>query len=279
MTWTEDAADLLSTSLAYDNVCQAEHPRHTTALVEISLDGPTRVPDYPPFLERFRRSFDLVIYDWTCYVDTLGYCTGDDAVSQSIDINGLWEGFETLLAIDILSRAEDPFFIDLGCQIGWYTMLAGLAGAEVLAVDGDAENLLLMRSSAERNGFSERVTSSHAWLSSSSPVLQPGPPVSLLKADVEGAEIEVARICAPLFQARTIEYALMEITPAFSDQYPKMVGELMEFGYMASLIPDKGAPVVSFAADPLGETLKSSLTISEIAGFGSQQNILLTRLS
>lgn len=281
MTWRQETADLLATSLAYGNPCIAGHQEHDMKLKHVVLDGSGVVPDFPPFEGRFRREVNIALYDWRQYEGIPVYCPGNDAVSMSIDVQGVWEGFETLLFLDILARDSNGLFVDLGSQIGWYSLLAACWGTRVLSVDADPENLRLLEHGAKANGLELGVdiVTSHAWLGPESPQVQPGEHVRLLKADVEGAEIEVARIWRPLFEDRSIDYALMEVTPSFSDRYPEVIGGITSLGYSAHVIPDKGFPPNEFAADPLGVTMSGpALSTLDISSFDSQQNILLSRL-
>ena len=48
---------------------------------------------------------------------------------------GIWEGYETLAALEILTDPAGGIVVDLGAHVGWYTMLAASVGREVVAVD------------------------------------------------------------------------------------------------------------------------------------------------
>lgn len=281
MTWAAEAADKFRSNRTRLNSCDAGHDHHDTKVVHIDLSGYwPLVPDYPPIPNGLEQEFDLVIYDWEKYDGTPMYCSGNDSVSASIDTQGVWEGFESVLALAILrDGSRDGLVIDMGSHVGWYTMLASGAGYEVLAVDGDRENLDLLQWSTELNGF-ENVRTAHGWIGADTPTLSPdGPNVRLLKADIEGAEDEALRICYPLFTAGKIEYAFLEISPEFSPHYPDTVQTIMDCGYDAYFIPDKGTPIELFSADPLGYTTNptSKITKQDVAALRIQHNAVFVR--
>ena len=75
------------------------------------------------------------------------YCTAQDETSHSIASQGIWEGYETLAALEILTDPAGGIVVDLGAHVGWYTMLAASVGREVVAVESNPENVRLL----ERN--------------------------------------------------------------------------------------------------------------------------------
>lgn len=276
MTWLDRAAAQFASNHERLNTCEI-HDSHETVRVRVILDGPSAIPDYPPILSTFAIEFDILVFDYGRYEDVVGYCTGKDAVSRSVLDQNTWEGFETLLALDILSKGDPSgeVVVDLGAHVGWYTLLAKTGGYGVLSVDGDQENLELLQKSVTLNGLSE-ATVAHGWIGPETPIIKAdGPGIRLLKADVEGAEDEVLRVCDHLFAAGKVKYAFFEISPEFSDHYPATVQKVLDFGYAAYMIPDKGTPIEAFSADPLGYTLnRPRLFRSDIEALKSQVNIV-----
>jgi FkbM family methyltransferase len=80
----------------------------------------------------------------------------DRFVSDEIVGLGTWEPLET----DVVRRLLDPgvLFLDAGANLGWYTVLAALWGARVIAVEPFSANLRLLRSNIARNGVQALVT-------------------------------------------------------------------------------------------------------------------------
>lgn len=241
----------------------AHHEHHETRTVHVTLRGQPAVPDYPPIPDGLALEFDLDIWDADRYDNTHGYCPGDDAVSRSIKEQGIWEGFETLLALDILDR-HSGLFIDIGCQVGWYSVLAVLTGHEVSAFDGDRECCDL----TARNALRARPQTAQPLLveinhvvfdggASAGPRYRGGRPAALLKADIEGQELEALLAFGTAFERGHIAFALVELTPAWGvAEAVEVVRQMGRWGYAPHEIPDKGyARVAEFAADPLSETL------------------------
>jgi FkbM family methyltransferase len=89
--------------------------------------------------------------------------TGDAYVSESLANSGCWEPFETkvfarVIANHVATTAKPPFVVDGGANLGWYSVVAGLLGAEVLAVEPMPANQALLRSNIERNELDGVVT-------------------------------------------------------------------------------------------------------------------------
>ena len=109
--------------------------------------------------------------------------------------------------------------LDIGANVGIYTLLAAKRGAKVVAVEADPRNIEILRHHISLNGFSDRVTvfqiaasnkegpvslfrdrgnSGHSNVfCGTDPVVVPGktidslglPPIDVCKMDVEGAEM------------------------------------------------------------------------------------------
>lgn len=92
---------------------------------------------------------------------------GDAFVSKTIAETGCWEPFETeivrRLLVDARTRmqasrsGEGPLFVDAGANLGWYSVVAGLLGADVLACEPMPANAQLLRSNVMANGLRARV--------------------------------------------------------------------------------------------------------------------------
>ncbi len=109
---------------------EANH-RHEGAVVEIMLPG------LAPF--------------------TMEVHTAPDAfVSREIARDRAWEPFETRVVREILRHVD--FFVDAGANIGWYSVVAGLALAgrgQVIAFEPDAANFALLARNVAANGLTD----------------------------------------------------------------------------------------------------------------------------
>jgi hypothetical protein len=232
--------------------CQAGHHDHPTRTVEIVLNGPTLVPDYPPIPHRYACHWSMDVWDHREFMDQPGvYCTAQDETSHSIASQGIWEGYETLAALEILSEG-DGVVVDVGAHVGWYTMLAASVGREVVAVESNPENVRLL----ESNTAGLPVDVVQGWVGVRTQPVTGGPRIRLLKADIEGLEREAVRVFTPLLEEGRIDWVMLELSPEFpGSDVPGIVSALEGFGYRTRLIPEKGTPVeksVWLASDPVG---------------------------
>lgn len=221
--------------------CQRGHDTHASKLAEVGLGGQSGYHDYPPIPARLARSFEMLVFEWRNYGDG-PYCPAHDAVSETIDLLGIWEPPETIMALTVLESAPPgSVFLDLGAQIGWFSLLAASAGMEAIAVDADPEPLHLLAESAKRNRWDGLV---HPWqmrINAETPVL-PAAPYRLVKLDLEGAEFDGIRILRPSLTAGLVDAVLMECSPVFSPGYPALVRSVIDLGYEAFLLPAKAIP-------------------------------------
>lgn len=260
--------------------CRAGHANHETIHIEVNLDGPTRVPDYPSIPPRLRRRFGMTAYNRAPYLGFPNYCTGQDEISFSLESHGIWEGFETLVVLDILERGDrNRIVLDFGSHIGWYSLLAASFGYRVVAFEADAENVRTLRANAQANGFQDLITVVHTWVDERFPDLPADDEVEFMKCDIEGKEGQAVRACGALFQGRKIRHALIEISPVFSspgyevlgvvaNSYTDLSRRIAELGYVIADIPSKGFPGIrDLENDPLGTLHKLAIRPDQVADY------------
>ena len=178
---------------------------------------------------------EMFIYDANKYhrlPDHGATCTADDAVSRTIT-NGVYEPHETLTFTNILAKNPQGLVLDFGSHVGWYSMIAALAGHKVIAWDSNSERLDILKKNAELNGVSDLIKTEHCWVGKDSETVPISEAVVVLKCDLEGAEEHVIRICKPLLEQNKIKYLLLEISPCINDSYPTLLKYLYSIGYKA----------------------------------------------
>jgi FkbM family methyltransferase len=99
---------------------------------------------------------------------SLAVCTHDPAVDTSIARNlhryNMWEASGMVVAIKRLVTSgtictrERPFVLDLGMNIGVYSLIFLALGCHVVAFEPLAPNLFRARESARANGFADRIS-------------------------------------------------------------------------------------------------------------------------
>ena len=219
--------------------CQAGHQRHESQLVSVILDGQPAVPDLPPIPHDLACTWDMHVWHTDPYMGQIGiYCTGQDETSLSIASQGIWEGYETLAALQILQ--QPGLVVDVGAQVGWYTMLAAVNGCDVTAIEADPENVRLLEKNTAQFDHVEII---HGWVGDDTPPAYPQP-VRLLKVDIEGLEREAVRVFRPGLVLHDIDWVMLELTPSFpGSDIGGIVAQLHAAGYQTRLVPEKGDPV------------------------------------
>lgn len=231
----------------------ATHGSHTIYRATMDLDGAcAAVPDYPVIPPRLCLApVPFLVFDASLYCEP-DYCTGDDEVSRALMAGQRWEGFETSVALDILSATTRAWMLDIGSHVGWYSTIAARLGHSVIAFDADKEHLELLA----RNTRGYPVTPTHCWIDENTrPINSPHGAIRLVKIDLEGHECNAIRMIEPLLPR--VEYVLVELSPEFSIQGP-VVESMRDHGFSPYLVPDKGYR--GTFAEPLAETLTFPLT-------------------
>lgn len=82
----------------------------------------------------------------------------DELISASIADTGTWEPNYLYVAGSVLQLNPDIVFLDLGCNIGVYTILAAKLGHVVVAVDPNRKNLRLLTKSLALGRLKDKVT-------------------------------------------------------------------------------------------------------------------------
>src|SRR2546428_696175 len=84
----------------------------------------------------------------------------DLVISFNIYATGFWEPRETLLLHRLLS--EESIVVDVGANIGWFTLYSPGKGKQVHAFEPEPTSLELLRKSIARNEFSNVQLNAHA---------------------------------------------------------------------------------------------------------------------
>lgn len=235
----------------YD-ACEAGHGEHLTLPVEVRAGG---------------AALHLDVFDWRTYEGTVGYCSGDDEVSRSIEVNGLWEPIETDLVAGLVDSGD--VVVDFGCHVGWFSCLAAREGASVLAVDADTEHLRVLKENARLN--SKRpglITPVRGWIGEDSLDL-PLPPsrIRFVKMDLEGNEDQAIRIIAPLLDLGIIDFVLMEVSPIFRPHYPETLHRVFSAGYSCAVLEtDAPTPLAARDVEPFLDSIDQANVLFRYEG-------------
>lgn len=223
--------------------CQRGCEHHPLRLVSVDLSRPHAYRDCTSVPSDLAVRFELFVYDQALVTAGAGYCPADDAVSATIVECGIWEPVETVMALRALRTArQGQWFVDMGAQIGWFTMLAVTNVVPVLAFEADQANVRTLRETLylHRDVVHPSTMVEHVRLDERTPTCI-GRPVRLLKLDVEGAEHHGLRVMRQMLE-REVDFVMMEVTPEWG-RYVDMVQWLIDdCGFDLYLLPDKRMP-------------------------------------
>ena len=192
-----------------NNLCQAGHDHHTRIVVDTDLG-------------------EMTVYDWNQYKNFNGYCTGQDDVSRTLINTGSWENQITKLISSILiNEMINGIFIDVGCNVGWYSRLARQLGYKVMAYDGDKEHLELMSANAPGS------IGNNIWFDNQVKAYSKTEPITLMKCDIEGNEQFAFKYFERCFKDKLVKNLVMEVSPVFNNSYPELVNNIVGCGYEA----------------------------------------------
>lgn len=230
MSWFDDCVKLLDEDSRPQAVCFAGHEFHERAWQQIDKDmtGVDTIGEYP---------WDLMVFD-PQYRDIRGYCPGDDDISRTLAIYGIWEPAETTAFFKALQRSPGAV-IDFGTHVGWYSLNAMRQGREVLAVECYGEHSAMLYESARSNYLTGLLHQATHWVDEDTPYLpaEGAPQIALAKIDLEGNDIHAVRALTELMNAGNVANLLVEISPVFNDSYPDLVRMLVaHYGYSAAVV-------------------------------------------
>jgi hypothetical protein len=196
---------------------------------KINLAQAHEFPDLTPIPERLHKSFSMELRDEQGIDE-------DWAVSDTIRQLGVWEPVETAVLSSAFAGNLDSVFVDIGCHIGWYTIIAREWGLSVISIDGLQVNLDVLRRRNDR--YIHRF---HEWIDKgwSPDIFWPEP--CIVKMDIEGAERWAVDAMWDLFDVGSVTHCLMEVSPVFNDSYPALIDRLVGIGYECWVLPEKQA--------------------------------------
>jgi hypothetical protein len=231
--------------------CKRGCERHVWRSVRVDLSKPHGYGDLTPIPSRFGIQFDIDVWDTSITpVDGGPYCPARDAVSETILSHGIWEPAETAIMLMCFEALPGGLFIDFGSQIGWFSSLAALNGMTVVAMDADPDCVDLTHRNLIHNAHLLGSIGSHYERlgPDTAPFSYNAQRVDLptvVKIDVEGAEVDAIRKIQALIDDGWVKYMLIEISPVFNDTYGGLINGLVDVGFVPYMLPPKRTPPVA----------------------------------
>jgi protein-L-isoaspartate O-methyltransferase len=81
-------------------------------------------------------------------------CNNIDFISKNIIINKCWEPNITSLFLYLLKNKNNSIVFDVGCNIGYYSLISSKYCKEVYSFDANINNIKMLNNSAELNKIS-----------------------------------------------------------------------------------------------------------------------------
>ena len=108
---------------------------------------PDDVSRYQCIRTRTTPSFQICCYE----------ANRDKFISGSLLSSGVWEPFITIVFQTALRKYPSAWVIDIGANVGYYSLLGAAMGHNVIAVEPVYENVVRMHNGIKRNGFKQQV--------------------------------------------------------------------------------------------------------------------------
>lgn len=243
-SWFTDCVALLDEEQRPQAQCFAGHVTHERTWQRITQNHTN--------LDQAEYPWDIMVFD-PQYRDIHGYCPGDDDISRTLALYGIWEPAETKAFFTALSQSPGAV-IDFGTHVGWYSLNAARQGRPVLGIECYGEHSSMLYESARHNYLTGLIHQATHWVDHETPVLpiEGAPPIAIAKIDLEGNDGHAVRALSGLMDAGNVANLLIEISPVFNGQYPSMVKTLMErYGYSAAVVN----PWRAFTIDEVDEVV------------------------
>ncbi len=175
----------------------------------------------------------------------------NEYISNCIKKNKMWEGINTEIILEIIRENKSIVFIDIGANIGWFSLVCASHGIKSIAFEPIKANTKLFKKSIELNGYGGLITLheialgdkdgfvdlnidiGNMGLCSENPIghlsyiercemrrldeiITPNPPnpptLYMIKMDVEEMELKVLRGMSQLLKSGQVRYIILEIS-------------------------------------------------------------------
>lgn len=157
---------------------------------------------------------------------------GLDIISKCIDRDNCWEPFQTEITKELLKNGNN-IFIDIGCHLGYYSLLASSYNNKVISIDINDIYLDLFSKSIQLNKI-ENIELHKKYVDNNfsiDSIVDINSYIKLIKCDIEGFEIEFIDSIFDRIKEHKIENLIIEISPQFRDNYPEYILKIKNLGY------------------------------------------------
>ena len=158
---------------------------------------------------------------------------GLDIISYCLETDKCWEPFQTEITTEILKNRPKGVFMDIGCQLGYYSILSSIIGVKTISIDSCGYFLDILKQTIKINNLQninvidKNVDSTfdmNDYVSSDDFI-------SLMKIDIEGSEHYIIDSLDILFEREKIQNLIIEISPKLNNTYENICRKLNSYGF------------------------------------------------
>lgn len=242
---------------------RCSHPAdhlHVTRLVTVDLEAMHGYADYPQ-VPAPPSPFQIEVWDWRAAPPIMEakpedgyYCPAADTVSETIVTQGIWEPVETIAMISMFRQAKSTpgevwQFVDVGAQLGWYSVLASIHRLHVHAIEADPDVAAVLERNLMEN--SHVIDAGYDVYVGRVPGADLGDFLripAIAKIDIEGAEGSALELMEhDLLDTGLLKGLLIELSPVFGVDTDAIVDVLMRhYRFAAHFLPPKMVPPVPY---------------------------------
>ena len=158
---------------------------------------------------------------------------GLDIISYCLENDKCWEPFQTEITTEILKNNLNGTYIDIGCQLGYYSILSSIIGNNTISIDSCNYFLDIFKETIKTNDLQNiKIINKHVDNNFNiNDYISATDIISLIKIDIEGYEHCVINSLDVLFQNRKIENLIIEISPKLNNTYTDICKKLDSYGF------------------------------------------------
>tara|TARA_Y100000991_G_C21973257_1_gene350715 strand:- start:3082 stop:3825 length:744 start_codon:yes stop_codon:yes gene_type:complete len=159
---------------------------------------------------------------------------GLDIISFCIENDKCWEPFQTEITKEILNENKDGLFIDVGCQLGYYSSLSSLLNIKTISIDFCDYFLDLFRQTIETNNL-KNITIINQEVNEDFKLfdyVNDNDIITLIKIDIEGSEKFLIESIKEKLSKNLIKNIIIEISPKINNSYIELCKLLYKNGYL-----------------------------------------------
>ncbi len=179
-------------------------------------------------IDFFIKNIPMKIYD---YANSSENTEERDLISKFLYEDKCWKPYQTEITKEILS--DGGTFIDIGCHIGYYSILASILKCKVISVDLNMNYITMFMKTIRANDL-EPIEIKNIRIAKNTRknnIIISNEKIKLIKISIQGNESYIIDCFNLDLKSHNIENIIMEITPKYSYHYIKTILKLYKYGY------------------------------------------------